>query len=220
MAVEYTSHEYTSNNYEKYDKKGDIKLEDFIVQRGEAFESKARVSLISDDNLVQDVLLENIKVENSNEQLTNDTGYTVGLEKIETIKVEKCIENGNVLMLQHDPLSEGSQSHVKLEINKQRNVLYHCDICGKGFPKPYLIRIHKIAHSESRPYSCEVCGKCFKTKNSIRIHHFVHSGKRPYPCDQCDKSFQTNNKLKAHKECHVSCEQCGKVFKGQRSLQV
>lgn len=36
---------------------------------------------------------------------------------------------------------------------------YECDICGRGFKKPYVLKQHKMCHTNEKPFSCEYCEK-------------------------------------------------------------
>lgn len=45
------------------------------------------------------------------------------------------------------------------DIHKARPKSHICDECGRGFPKPFLLKKHKMYHTNERRFSCEFCGK-------------------------------------------------------------
>ena len=51
-----------------------------------------------------------------------------------------------------------------------RGPIYFCDICGKGFPYPSHLVIHKRTHSGIKPFACEYCDKRCTTKSNLKSH--------------------------------------------------
>lgn len=71
-----------------------------------------------------------------------------------------------------------SNSEVK------RHVLFHhsterpykCDVCGKGFIIPCLLKAHAKIHSGEKPFVCHICGKAFLKLYSMRRHkNLIHA---------------------------------------------
>ena len=52
---------------------------------------------------------------------------------------------------------------------------HKCDLCGKCFKKPYLLRTHKSYHQNNRNYKCTMCNSEFvESKGAIRHLRTVH----------------------------------------------
>ncbi|KAL7886629.1 hypothetical protein AOLI_G00043500 [Acnodon oligacanthus] len=65
-----------------------------------------------------------------------------------------------------------------------------CDICGKGFSSPVILKRHRVAH-------------CFQNRQLdkpyvVDAQPFV----KPYECGKCDASFKTLDMLFGHQLCH------------------
>lgn len=55
------------------------------------------------------------------------------------------------------PTKTDLMSHHLIHKAKPKNHI--CDICGRGFHKPFLLKKHKMYHNNERPFSCEFCEK-------------------------------------------------------------
>ncbi|KAG1665955.1 Zinc finger protein 836 [Nymphon striatum] len=109
-----------------------------------------------------------------------------------------------------------SSRNYQLHLRKHNicNSGYMCNVCGKYFSLPSLLKSHKQAHEElPKSVMCEHCGLKLKSTNSLKVHIMrIHGEKTEHPCDQCDYVGKSQMCLKNHiKRKHnkkFQCNQC------------
>ncbi|XP_053688247.1 zinc finger and BTB domain-containing protein 14-like [Sabethes cyaneus] len=89
-----------------------------------------------------------------------------------------------------------------LTMHKERhlNLMNHyCSFCGKGHNTKNDLRIHiNNRHNATHFFSCETCGLQFKRKSVLNDHVIIHTNKKDFKCDKCDKEFMLLSALKKH----------------------
>ncbi|RZF47649.1 hypothetical protein LSTR_LSTR009533 [Laodelphax striatellus] len=78
------------------------------------------------------------------------------------------------------------------------NQTHACNICGKLFSRPWLLKCHKRSHTGERPYCCAHCGKTFSGRSNLRVHIQLHSTDKKFECHRCHKTFAVKLDLRRH----------------------
>ena len=92
-----------------------------------------------------------------------------------------------------------------------------CPECGKLFASEYLLKRHKVTHSEERLFECTVCRKTFKRRGHLKQHMQTHSGNLPFQCHECGQRFTHGERFDKHMSKHTGiapfqCQLCGAGF--------
>ncbi|XP_074654592.1 uncharacterized protein LOC141908441 [Tubulanus polymorphus] len=72
---------------------------------------------------------------------------------------------------------------------------FKCDFCGRGFPYPGNLQIHRRSHT-GPTLNCPKCGKTFYYVSSLRNHMKLHS----FECKECGKNFSSLEGVHRHQK--------------------
>lgn len=100
------------------------------------------------------------------------------------------------------PYKHGETLQNELQGGEAISRPFQCQVCGKRFMQPGVLKTHSLIHTGERPFTCEVCKKRFLLAWHLRRHALTHSGVKPYACDLCGKEFNQSSNLKRHFPTH------------------
>ncbi|XP_073827059.1 transcription factor grauzone-like [Musca autumnalis] len=107
--------------------------------------------------------------------------------------------------------------HIQYHLNAE---YFKCSHCGKCFYARSYLRIHKELHEEGK-FACKLCNKKFPRKYMLRKHHqkkHVPPPEKTIPCEDCGKLYTCQRTLQYHrKHVHLKhfsrvCEICGQTL--------
>ncbi|XP_049547356.1 zinc finger and SCAN domain-containing protein 31-like [Anopheles darlingi] len=82
--------------------------------------------------------------------------------------------------------------------------LHQCNVCGRRFSLPCMLKTHMNTHTGLRPYSCVYCNRVYGNGSDLVEHVAKHhvGNDNIYQCHLCDADFAKIRDLKAHYEVH------------------
>ncbi|VVC34795.1 Zinc finger C2H2-type,Zinc finger, RING/FYVE/PHD-type [Cinara cedri] len=192
-------------------------------------------SLVDEDIELNNVLLEDDKKTNTNQQQIT----AVSKKRVSYTICRLCL-----MIVSYSRIGK----HMKKKHNNAAP--YQCNLCHAEFNRKYTMDDHQRKHTNIKPHKCIECSKCFNYKHHLSRHMMTvhksdsleklfkcpvcdkaflfkeyltlhtnsqHKGKH-YMCQICGKTFSTNSLLNKHQLCHTDerpymCEHCGRTFK-------
>ncbi|BHF57787.1 hypothetical protein SprV_0100073300 [Sparganum proliferum] len=80
---------------------------------------------------------------------------------------------------------------------------FHCQYCGKMFPRSANLTRHIRTHTGEQPYKCAFCPRCFSISSNLQRHiRNIHQKERPFHCTFCLKQFGQRANLERHIRNH------------------
>ncbi len=119
-----------------------------------------------------------------------------------------------------------------------KNKRHTCDLCGKKFVKPFLLKRHvSSVHMKVKNFKCDFCEKSFVAARDLAYHktrehmaETIGAGEelkfksKNYECEICLMKFVSKAKLGRHvNQRHLNlrpfkCTHCKESFKGKREV--
>ncbi|KAJ8916527.1 hypothetical protein NQ315_000169 [Exocentrus adspersus] len=148
------------------------------------------------------------------------TNQTVVKNEIVDVKLTQTLSE---YIEQDENTVEAYQDIEAKPVQRTREKVHQCDVCGKILHNRSNLNQHYRKHTGERPYGCNVCSKTFRRSAHLVVHKRTHTGERPHQCSSCHKTFNQYAGLVAHKrihsgECPFVCSVCGKSFSHSSSL--
>uniref|UniRef100_A0A5K3FNG2 MDS1 and EVI1 complex locus protein EVI1 n=1 Tax=Mesocestoides corti TaxID=53468 RepID=A0A5K3FNG2_MESCO len=90
---------------------------------------------------------------------------------------------------------------------------FHCQYCGKLFPRSANLTRHIRTHTGEQPYKCAFCPRCFSISSNLQRHiRNIHQKERPFHCTFCLKKFGQRANLERHIRNHYLLESTSQRF--------
>lgn len=163
------------------------------------------------------------------DEINETTDYDANSNEDKTYKhLEKCLKCALC-----DHISETKPQLTKhMQQVHNRDTIYICSFCNKGFKQSCHLREHISMHTGERNFCCSICGKTFFRASSQRRHlkgHDAPPGQKtkrtPFLCTICGKSFPFSNGVQRHMRIHFGikkyeCQVCERKFMQSTHLLV
>lgn len=95
----------------------------------------------------------------------------------------------------------GLCQHNKICHSSQR--LHVCGVCGKRFPTPERLSLHRERHIvKNKSRQCHQCKKCFFHQSDLNRHVRTSHGNARFICKYCGKGFGRDDHKVAHERFH------------------
>lgn len=92
------------------------------------------------------------------------------------------------------PIRQSSVSYGPILLILQWTTSNTNSFVGRDWTAPSSIK----ASGSERGLPCEVCGKVFAMPSLLKRHTLIHTGAQPFKCSHCHKGFNQKANLKVH----------------------
>ncbi|KAM7539752.1 hypothetical protein Aperf_G00000024104 [Anoplocephala perfoliata] len=97
--------------------------------------------------------------------------------------------------------------------SKRNGERFHCQYCGKMFPRSANLTRHIRTHTGEQPYKCAFCPRCFSISSNLQRHiRNIHQKERPFHCTFCMKKFGQRANLERHIRNHYLLESTSRFY--------
>ena len=94
------------------------------------------------------------------------------------------------------------KGHIK-NVHEKKICTICGKMMSQGSWKQHMISIHSITVDVDKVLKCEVCQKGFAKPYKLREHMNTHTGTKPYKCKYCEQRFaDSSNRLNHERAVH------------------